>query len=110
MLKRTDVYEIRDSPKGRVLKKASGYGIRVRRSSHAYSCLAPDCVYDFRVKWPAEKDIERHGVQVTCPICGSLYVEWLSFKFKPQDVFLTTEEEWDLVPRGRLTKRTLKRA
>jgi hypothetical protein len=59
-----------------------------------------ECHWDFRLRWPKGPLVAKYGVQFSCPKCGSLYVEWLSFELDPQDVYLDTDEEWDACPDG----------
>jgi hypothetical protein len=103
--KKTDVYEIVVTQgRGYHLRKI-GVGRKRKRRLHAYECLDPGCDYDFRVTI-APALVEDHGCQVTCPVCGSLYVEWLSYLMDPGDVFLDTSEEWGLAPAGTLKRRS----
>jgi hypothetical protein len=103
----TPVYELR-------VTKAKGYqfvkigvGRKRKRRLCAYECLDPDCHYDFRVLADPQL-VEDWGLQVTCPLCESMYVEWLNvaehpFRVTdPGDVYLNTLEEWGLVPPGKI--------
>ena len=98
--KRTPIYENSlNKAKGYHLRRTAGIGRKRKRQLEAYECLNPDCHYDYRILW--HKDlVEEWGGPFGCPLCGSDYVEWLSFDMTPEDVFLDTWEEWDQVPKG----------
>jgi hypothetical protein len=102
---RTPFYE--NSPnkaKGYHLRRTAGIGKKRKRQADAYECLNPDCGLDYRVVWN-EDLVAEWGAPFGCPLCGGLYVEWLSFNFPPEDVYLDTWEEWALVPKGRVLGR-----
>lgn len=106
MTKLTPVFEIAIIPgKGYHLRKAVVLSRKHVRGLHAYECMNGECCFEFRFKWPKDPAVLEHGVQVTCPECSGLYVEWLSFELDPRDVFLGTEEEWEQVPDGSIKVR-----
>jgi hypothetical protein len=103
---KTHVYELRVTDlKGYHFAKVTVGKARKRRL-HAYECLNDECGYDFRVLADLEL-VEDWGLQVTCQVCESLYVEWLNVAehpwrvTDPGDVYLNTREEWEQVPAGR---------
>jgi hypothetical protein len=101
--KKTHFYEnvLSRNEKGYHLRRTAGFGRKRKRQLAAYECLDPECHYDYRVAWN-EDLVEEWGAPFGCPLCGSCYVEWLSYLMDPADVFLDTEEEWALVPPGKV--------
>ena len=104
--KTTPAYSIKVSPELGYYLAPLSVGAGRKRRLQAYECMNLDCEWNFRVETntPAAA---KHGAQITCPRCGSLYVEWLSYGMKPEDVFLSTDEEWDQIPNGRVVMKRL---
>ena len=98
--KKTDVFELHHTDlEGLHLRRAHGSRKHVR-GYHAFECMDLDCLFDFRLRPSKDPKVLQHGRQVSCPACGSLYVEWLTFEVDPRDVYLRNDEEEEQLPWG----------
>ena len=105
--KKTPVFDIATTQeKGYHLRPASGFSRKHVPNYHAYECIAPDCMFEFRLRPARDPKVVKCGIQVTCPECEGLYIEWLSYGMDPSDAFLGNEEEMARAPQGsaRLTR------